>query len=390
VTALEKTLIQLRDYLSEVGFVQVFKYIASINHYPVNPYVVGEKSRDHILRYGAYSRGPREDFAIASCLMIDERVSYVELSDPLKKLADQLLEVELLTLDDDEKLHMGNYQLIAISGMPLFVDRRVNFNTSDVHEVYFGIDTLLLCYYVDTLRLNRQSPVLDLGTGTGLIGFYLSQFTDRVTVTDIMPEPLKIVHMNRLLNGKTGTIEVCEETFDETFDRGKKYEAVTFNPPYVVIPPELKAPIFARGVGPDGLGYSRMLIERLDDVLAPGGVAYLVSSMLGTPVGPYFEIELRNYVEEKGLQIDLFCDAREDYTENTVSFRLLAGLLHQENPEISPKECEERLRVLHTETLGAQCNLLTVATIRRADRQAPRLRVFNRWLTAPHGAMPAQ
>lgn len=45
------------------------------------------------------------------------------------------------------------------------------------------------------------------------------------------------------------------------------------------LPDGLSAPVFAKGLELDGLGYCRMLLDNLGHILLPDGTAYLMANL---------------------------------------------------------------------------------------------------------------
>ncbi len=384
----EAALLALRSYLDQFGFTRLSKYIVSVKLYGLNPSMIGLGTRDSAADFSSYLTGEYSAIGLAACLMIGIPVDYAGLTSLEQRVADRLIAVGLLRREGG-LLFMGPYQLISVAGMPLLEDARVNFPSNSNHEVYFGPDSLLLAYYVDTASIQRTDPVLDLGTGSGLVGLYLSLFSDRVTVTDIAPAPLRLVHLNRVLNHRTETVEIRTERYEDTLAQGKRYKAVTFNPPFVALPQELQAPIYAKGPGLDGQDYCRMLISRLDDIVAPGGTAYIVSDLPGSVKEPFFVADLQRYAALQKLSIEVYIDSRSDYVEGSQMFGPLGAYLQRENPSLTKEECTARIEQLHRKTLGAECTHLSVMAVRAAGELPSGVRVFNRYRTLPLGAFEA-
>lgn len=380
----ERAIGALREYLNRLGFVQMYKYIASVNLYHVNPHIPSRFNKPTILNFDNWLEGDRRDLALALCLCVDQEVALQDLDDYQRSVADALLEADLIGRDGDT-LRMGPYQLISVQDLPLLVDAKVNFPEPETHNVYFGPDSLLLSFYVDTANISRTDPVLDLGTGSGLLGLFLSRFSDRVTVTDIAPAPLRLVRLNRLLNQKEDSIRVVTERYAETLKKGERYKAVTFNPPFVALPQELEAPVFAKGPGEDGLDYCRLLIQQFDDVVLPDGTAYVVADLLGTLDGANFVRDLAGYAEQGNLSIDVYQDGRNDYTDDGPGFHILATYLQRENPKLTYEETYKRVEELHRKTNAADCSYLSVMVVRRRPWLSPGVRVFNRFKKIPFG-----
>ena len=376
----------LREWVDESAFVQTFKYLVTANLYATTPHTVSRATAHRLARFEDYVDGTLDQFAIGAALTLDLPVVRSQLDDWQRRIADQLLEGGLLQ-EVGGAIRMGRFQLISVHGLPLLVDARLNFPGHAIHEVYAGPDSSMLAYYVDAARLAPGDTALDLGTGTAFLSLLLSSHASRVVATDIAPRALELARMNIALNRREDRLELREENFSDTFARPGNYKLITFNPPFVALPQELEAPIYAKGPELDGLGWCRRLLDRFDDLVAPGGAAYLVADLLGSRQGPFFVDELRSRAEAQRLNIEVFIDSRNDYLENTRQFEALGAYLHRSNPELSVEECARRLESLHRIQLGATSSHLSVICARRSPVVAPGCVVFNRYQRIEFGAL---
>jgi hypothetical protein len=178
-----------------------------------------------------------------------------------------------------------------------------------------------------------------------------------------------------VLNRCEDVVELREEPFEVTLGRGERYAAVTSAPPTLVVPAGLAAPAFATGAGADGLACCRALLDRFDDVVAPGGAAHLVASLLGTEREPFFADELRRRAEQQRLCIDVFLDVHTPW--NDAGFAALGAFFHRADAGTSLQDCTGRVARAYRE-LGATWNHLAVITVRRSAAVAPSCRVFDR------------
>lgn len=129
-----------------------------------------------------------------------------------------------------------------------------------------------------------QGPltVVDIGTGTGIIGLTvkLERPADDVTITDISKEALDVAKENAQVLGAEITAELGD-LFEPLV--GKKFDAIISNPPYIseaeinvmdqsVLDYEPKSALFA---DEDGLAIYKRMAESIEKYLKPNGRIYL-------------------------------------------------------------------------------------------------------------------
>lgn len=129
-----------------------------------------------------------------------------------------------------------------------------------------------------------QEPltVVDIGTGTGIIGITvkLERPADDVTITDISKEALDVAKENAQVLGAEITAELGD-LFEPLV--GKKFDAIISNPPYIsedeinvmdqsVLDYEPKSALFA---DEDGLAIYKRMAESIEKYLKPNGRIYL-------------------------------------------------------------------------------------------------------------------
>ena len=162
----------------------------------------------------------------------------------------------------------GRLVLEEIAGMPLIVLPEV-FNPVLLRTGEFMVRTL------ETIQIQPQAKVLDLGTGSGVGSVFTARRGADVTAVDINPEAVRCARMNALLNQLEDNIEVLYgDLFDPLTDQ--RFDLILFNPP------------FHRGRPNDGLDHAwrgEDVFERftaeLRDRLNPGGQALVVLSSDG-------------------------------------------------------------------------------------------------------------
>jgi release factor glutamine methyltransferase len=140
-------------------------------------------------------------------------------------------------------------------------------------------DTQLLIDAVISRDL-KEKKLLDVGTGTGIIGVHAAMKGALVVATDTNPRALKCASENARKNGvKMAVIE------SDLFERvSSTYDVVVFNPPYLPeVPEDRKAEEALRRAwagGPKGSEILNTFLGHLTTVLNPGGYALVAASSL--------------------------------------------------------------------------------------------------------------
>ena len=87
-------------------------------------------------------------------------------------------------------------------------------------------DTFLL---LKNIKIKKDENVLDMGTGSGIIGIHSAKLGANVTSADINPYAVELAEKNAGLNNVD--IKVVES---DLFERIKgKFDVIVFNPPYL-------------------------------------------------------------------------------------------------------------------------------------------------------------
>ncbi len=369
----------LREYLRRVSFGQIYKFIVGSNHYSVLPAVINHASAGSVEHFFDTVLADVPGLELLQCLMTGRAADRNRLGDADKATADLLAGAELLRAEADHLLP-ASLQLINAFGSDLLVDRRIHFPGGSLHEVYVGFDSYLMLYYVDLAELRREHRAVDLCTGSGIAALCLSQRCDRVLATDIGPAPLRLVQINRRLNGKDGEVTVHDQPLAETLDGSQRFDVLTCNPPFVAYPPGVGATLYSQGTEIDGLGYMRTILDRLPEVLTPGGAAYLVADLVGDLHGPHFVQELRVRARNAGLAIDVYIDGVVSAEDQVPSF---TAHMAAANPQRDRQELAAELRRFQREQLRAERYYLTTLRV-QTDRQ-PALRLFRRYAPPAKG-----
>ncbi|MGB4985427.1 MAG: methyltransferase, partial [Erysipelotrichaceae bacterium] len=100
------------------------------------------------------------------------------------------------------------------------------FQSDEMFKV--NTDTYLLSQF---MKIEKNDDVLDIGTNNGALLLYASQYhPGSLTGIDIIDRAIDIANINMMLNhiDNVNLINIDINNFDEE----KKYDVITFNPPY--------------------------------------------------------------------------------------------------------------------------------------------------------------
>lgn len=376
-TDTETAIDALRAYLDRVGFHEIYKFLVGVNRYGVAPSIINRASAGGIERFFDSVLDGRPELRLLQCFLADGRAQRRDLAEEDVHTADLLANAGLLERSG-QGFSPGPWQLISAFGLNLLVDRRIHFGEG-VHEVYIGVDSYLMLFYIDAARVQPHHRVLDLCTGTGISALYLSRFSGQVVATDISLVALSLTQLNRRLNGSEPRLSIRDQPLEETLAGGEKFDLLTCNPPFVAYPPGVKASLYSQGTDIDGLGYMRQLIQSLDTVLNPGGSAYLVADLVGDRHGPHFVAELEELAAREGLSIDVYID---NVLPASVQVEPLVGHLVGLDRDQSRERLTSELEAFQRDTLRAERYYLSTLKL-RTRATAPGMRVLRRYELPP-------
>lgn len=95
----------------------------------------------------------------------------------------------------------------------------------------FGVDSVLLSGFASEIKKN--SKILDLGAGTGILGLLLSTKVDEAKIVgiEVQKEVADLAKRNIKLNNLEDRIEIINENIKKVLLNGQ-FDAVVTNPPY--------------------------------------------------------------------------------------------------------------------------------------------------------------
>lgn len=150
-------------------------------------------------------------------------------------------------------------------------------------EVYDPAEDSFLL--LESLQLDPQIVVLEIGTGCGLIALGCAQKGCKVFCTDINPFAVQVTRRNISRNQRLlhGPIEVRQGDLFSAFKDHEHFNVIIFNPPYLPTRKQERTGGWfdiATDGGRDGLKVTKRFLEGLSSRLYPKGSAYFVFSSL--------------------------------------------------------------------------------------------------------------
>jgi release factor glutamine methyltransferase len=169
-------------------------------------------------------------------------------------------------------------------------------------------DSLLLA---DNLVAGIGERVLDMGTGTGLLGLIAAKYGGQVVAVDLNERALKCAKENAKLNGIRNFKTRKSDLFSKV---PEKFDLIIFNPPY--LPTEDWEPKDEEAISWDGGRSGREVIDRflkdVKDHLVRGGRILMVGSSLSN-----YEKTI-SILKGQGFRISLLASRKLDFEELVV------------------------------------------------------------------------
>jgi methylase of polypeptide subunit release factors len=129
---------------------------------------------------------------------------------------------------------------------------------------------------VSLARATARRPVgtlLDLGTGSGVQALHAGTHASKITATDISERAMALARGTFLLNELDVEL-LAGEWFTPV--RGRQFDQIVCNPPFVVGPPKVDYVYRDGGLGGDEA--SALVVRQLPELLTDGGVGQLLAS----------------------------------------------------------------------------------------------------------------
>ena len=150
--------------------------------------------------------------------------------------------------------------------------------SEDVYEP--SDDTYLLA---ESMEISKDSDVLEIGTGTGIIAMLASKYAKHVTAVDITDEAVSLAKSNAGLNNIENMTIKQSDLFSGLGN--KMFDMIIFNTPYLPQSEDEKtdSPVNnAWDGGPDGRKVIGRFLEDAGKHLKEAGIIYMVESSLSS------------------------------------------------------------------------------------------------------------
>lgn len=133
--------------------------------------------------------------------------------------------------------------------------------------------------------VKKGDIVLDLATGSGMIGIFCADKAKKVIATDINPRAINYTQFNSILNSVDDKMEFrCGDLFEPV--KGMKFDLIIWNGPTVAAPKTPnKYPVYSYG-GMTGTEFTQRFIDQAFAYLKPRGRLQWYDCAVGTKVMP--------------------------------------------------------------------------------------------------------
>ncbi len=85
---------------------------------------------------------------------------------------------------------------------------------------------------IEALKIEKHHNVLDVCSGSGIIGIFACDMALHVTATDINPSSIDNIVENAEINNVAGKLTAIKADLFPPENYGQKYDIITINPPY--------------------------------------------------------------------------------------------------------------------------------------------------------------
>jgi methylase of polypeptide subunit release factors len=210
----------------------------------------------------------------------------------------------LLLVVDPLNDHGNPHETVALPD-----DFRLNGDETNIqpfHHTYIGLDSLRQIEVMENSSHPRGGRFLDCGPGAGAILLYFGRGYDEAVGIDINSRAVKLSQFNTELNA----LENCQVFEDDALNLGDRYgrfDLVSWNLPFIFMPPEKGDNSIDAFGGELGIGLCLDFVERLPSLLTEKGLACIAAV---APILKGGENVLETKLKDKIGRLGLDCTVR--------------------------------------------------------------------------------
>lgn len=139
-------------------------------------------------------------------------------------------------------------------------------------------------YFARHIKVNKGDIVLDIGTGSGILGIFAAEKAKRIYATDVNPRAIEFAKRNAGMNGMAGKMVFLKgDCFGPV--KGLKFDLILADPPFNITPQGLRGARFSDG-GVDGMRLLKRILKGAPGQLKKNGRIQIITKVHGTKGRP--------------------------------------------------------------------------------------------------------
>ncbi|MBI4146470.1 methyltransferase [Candidatus Woesearchaeota archaeon] len=184
-------------------------------------------------------------------------------------------------------------EIFCYRGKCIETDRKDNKRYDNVLPIWPGSS---VHYLIDHMIVHKGDKVLDLCTGSGVLGIFAAERARNVIATDMSQRALEFAERNAKRNNAKNIEFRQGDLWYPVL--GEQFDYIICNPPFVPVPYGLKAALHTDG-GNDGLALARRILGQAELFLEPTGRMQMYSLSLGTDNTTLLESVLEEHIKSR-------------------------------------------------------------------------------------------
>jgi ubiquinone/menaquinone biosynthesis C-methylase UbiE len=203
------------------------------------------------------------------------RLFLIEVPVEIEAVRQAILPMQIETLEQAGLIEINGPSVTAAVKLLPYNDLYVAFDRprrlqDGMADYVMGIGRSSIMLANLTVRRHSQAT-LDLGTGCGIQALHAARHSDHVLAADLNPRAVRMASFNAKLNGMQNVECVEGDLFAPA--RGKKFDLVISNPPFVISP---EARYIYRDGGMEGDDICRKIVREAPRFLREGGFCQIL------------------------------------------------------------------------------------------------------------------